>query len=135
MVNPLRRWATAPGSLAVALATVPSHAQRPARDISPEALAQIAALVDEKATRTGVRLKLDTQLVYELKMDQGEPIAPGVNALSTDIPYAPDYRVALDARADVTDALLARLRTLGIEVVNADVAGGTLRLLAYLTEI
>src|SRR5437867_5237779 len=103
MVNPLRRWAMAAVSLAVALATVSSHAQQPAPDISPEALAQIAALINEKTTRTGVQLKLDTQLVYELKMDQGEPIAAGVDVLSTDIRYTAGYRIELDGKADVTD--------------------------------
>src|SRR5207247_1458224 len=130
-----QRHAAAAVGLVVALATASSHAQQPPFDISPEALAQIAALVNEKTTRTGVQLKLDTQLVYELKMDQGEPIAAGVNVLSTDIPYTADYRIELDGKADVTDAFLARLRTMGIEVVNADTATGTIRLLAYLNEI
>src|SRR5437762_6551822 len=135
MAHALWRHAAAALCLVVALATAASHAQQPPPDISPEVLAQIDALIREKATRTGIQLKLDTQILYELKMDQGEPIAPGVNDLSTDIPYAVDYRVELDATADVTDALLARLRTMGIEVVDVDAAAGTFRLLAYLTEI
>ena len=42
------------------------------RDISPEALAQIEALIREKESRTGAEQKMDSQLIYELKMRRGD---------------------------------------------------------------
>src|SRR5436190_9971580 len=39
---------------------------------------QITALLQEKATRTPAQLKLDSQLIYAMKMRRGEPVAPGV---------------------------------------------------------
>src|SRR5438128_3659091 len=89
--------------LVVALSTLPSgiraRAQQPpasepgAQDISPEALAQIEALLREKESRSSLQQKIDSQLVYELKMQAGQPIASGIETLETDIPYADDGHV------------------------------------------
>src|SRR4051812_14318464 len=46
-------------------------------DVSPEALAQIDALIAEKESRTPRERKMDSQLIYELKMDRGQSIAEG----------------------------------------------------------
>ena len=72
------------GALIVALATSPSavrvRAQQPpstepVADISPEALAQIEALLREKESRSSTEQKIDSQLLYELKMQAGLPVA------------------------------------------------------------
>jgi hypothetical protein len=39
--------------------------------ISPEAVAQIKALLEEKRSRAGAQLKIDSQLIYELRMRSG----------------------------------------------------------------
>src|SRR5262245_66100686 len=57
-----------------------------AQDISPQALAQIQALILEKESRTGTQQKMDSQLIYELKMQRGLMIAEGVQTLATDLP-------------------------------------------------
>src|SRR4051812_40190283 len=60
----------------------------PSTGISASALAQIQALLKEKATRSATEQKLDSQLIYELRMRSGQAIAPGVDRIETDVPYA-----------------------------------------------
>src|SRR5262245_2838229 len=50
-------------------------------DISAEARSQIAALIEEKERRTPAQQKMDSQLVYAVKMARGEAIAAGVTDL------------------------------------------------------
>src|SRR5438093_3401320 len=104
------------------------QAQARAADIAPEALAQIEALIREKDTRSPAHRKIDSQLLYELKMKTGRPIATGVDALETDVPYAVDGHVVVDVKADVTNALMARLTAQGIEVLWSDPVSRTLRI-------
>src|SRR5215470_5944236 len=56
-------------------------------NISPEALAQIESLLKEKESRVGAQLKMDSQLIYELKMRRNAMIADGVRTLETAIQY------------------------------------------------
>ena len=83
-------------------------------DISPEALAQIEALIREKESRTGAEQKMDSQLIYELKMRRGDVIAQGVRTLATDLPYNDQRKVTLDLKVNkVSDALLNQLKSYG----------------------
>src|SRR5437868_9739595 len=47
---------------------------------SASVLAQIQALETEKQNRTPAQLKLDSQLVYAIKMQRGDPVASGINS-------------------------------------------------------
>ena len=107
--------------------------QQPVADISPEALAQIDALIQEKESRTSVQRKIDSQLIYAIKMGRGEPIASGVQTLATDLAYVTDGRLVLDVKADVTPQLAQQLADLGIEVVSQ--TEGTMRVNAPLVQI
>ena len=69
----------------VGAAGAPQQLAQVAADISPEALAQIDALIREKDSRTPVQQKIDSQLLYELKMESGRPIADGIFAVETDL--------------------------------------------------
>jgi len=89
------------------------------KDISPEALAQIQALILEKESRTGTQQKMDSQLIYELKMQRGEMIAEGVQTLVTDLPYNDKGKMTLDLKAKVSDALLEQLKNNGADVVTS----------------
>src|SRR4029434_386260 len=80
--------------------------QPAAVDISPEPLPPIDALMAETESRTPTEQKVDSQLIYELKMRAGRPLAIGVQTLETDVPYAPDGHPIVDVKADVTPALL-----------------------------
>ena len=89
-----------------------------AAGIAPEALAQIEALLREKGQRSAIDRKIDSQLLYELRMSSGQPVALGVPVLQTDVPYAQDGHLVIDVSAAVTDALLATLSDRGIEVIS-----------------
>ena len=121
--------AFATGTSASRVAATAGQAQDPAQtDIAPSALAQIDALMREKASRTAVQQKIDSQLVYAIKMRRGEPIAAGVQTLDSGLAYAPvrvtdEPRLVVDVTADVTEALLRQLQALGAQVVAAPTAG------------
>ncbi|HSE33230.1 MAG TPA: S8 family serine peptidase [Pyrinomonadaceae bacterium] len=86
--------------------------------ISPEALAQIEALIEEKESRSETERKMDSQLIYEAKMDRGEVIADGIRRLDTDVQYSYDGRTIVDITANVTDNLLAQLSQNGAEILE-----------------
>src|SRR5262245_27161287 len=99
---------------------VATRAQQPiTTDISPEALAQIEALIAEKESRSPTQQKVDSQLIYELKMRAGIAPAAGVQTLATDVPYAPDGHPVVDVTATVTPELLAQLRALGSAILSS----------------
>ena len=75
-------------------------------------MAQIEALLDEKETRTPAERKIDSQLLYARRMQQGLPIAPGVQTLEVDIPHAADGHAIVDVKATLTDALMVQLNGL-----------------------
>src|ERR1700710_2238796 len=103
-----RRSLVSAVAFVVAAATTSSNArlaatpgQRPAArtaaaDISPEALAQIEALIHEKDFRSEGQQKIDSQLIAEWRMEQGHPIATGVAVTATDLPYAIDGHIVID---------------------------------------
>jgi Subtilase family len=87
-------------------------------DISPQALEQIDALLKEKASRTGAQQKMDSQLIYALKMRRGDMIAEGVRTLETDVQYNSQGKMTLDLKARVSNALLNQLEAHGANIVN-----------------
>ena len=114
------------GALAVALGVTSSMsgvaargAQQPGEDngIAPSAAAQIESLLREKETRSPAERKIDSQLLYAWRMAQGLPVAPGVQTLEVDLPYAADGHVIVDVSARaLTPNLLAQLNGLSGEV-------------------
>lgn len=102
----------------------PEHrvsAQVQADGISPTAVAQIEALLAEKATRPPSQRKMDSQLVYAAKMARGETIAAGVATLDVGIPASAAGLVDVDIRAEVNDPFLAQVRALGVDVLETSV--------------
>ena len=69
---------------------------QPPADISPEALAQIDSLLAEKDSRTPVEQKIDSQLIFEGRMESGQAVADGIWAVETDLPYADDGHLIVD---------------------------------------
>ena len=86
--------------------------------VSESALKQIATLQSEKAKRSPVQEKIDSQILYANKMRLGLPIADGVPTQRVDLDKDDQGRVLVDIKADVTDALLQYIKTLGGNVVN-----------------
>jgi hypothetical protein len=98
-----------------------------AGDISPEALAQIDALLAEKDARSPAERKIDSRLLYERKMEAGQPVASGIWIVETDLPYADDGHLVVDVRARVGSSLASRLPSSGIEVLFASADGSDVR--------
>ena len=106
-------WASGliPGKLYVASAqtqddTTASRAQvKQVKGISPEAARQIAALQQEKESRTLVQRKIDSQLLYKSLMRRGLPVASDVPTLETRVEVDSKGFVAVDISARSAGAL------------------------------
>jgi len=112
-----------------------SAAAQVQNDISPEALAQIEALIREKESRSGVQTKIDSQLIYELKMRSGQAVADGVQVVATDLPYDNQGRVELDISATVSDSLLDQIRATGAKILNSVAAGGSVSISVDIAQV
>ncbi len=104
-------------------------------DIEPQAAAQIEALLREKESRSPVERKIDSQLLYALKMSRGQLFAAGVAMAAPDLPHDAGNRVILDVRGEVTTPLLDGLRGLGARVDLAFPEYRTLRVAAPLAVV
>ncbi len=119
-------WASGliPGKLYVASAqteddTTASRAQvKQVKGISPEAARQIAALQQEKESRTLVQRKIDSQLLYKSLMRRGLPVASDVPTLETRVEVDPKGFVAVDISARVTKQLLGQLRRMNAKIIS-----------------
>jgi hypothetical protein len=115
---------------------IPGAGATAKQDISPEALAQINALLEEKALRTGAQLKMDSQLIYAQKMRRGAMIAEGVRTLETDLSYTDQGKMILDVKvAKVSDTLLTQLKTLGVDIVSYIPQHKSIRIQAGIDEV
>ncbi len=90
-----------------------------ARQLDDNALGQIAALYEEKALRTPVQQKIDSQLLAELRMNRGEAVARGVQTIKTGIELDLNGKTLVDIDATVTPELLKRIEQSGGEIVNS----------------
>ena len=81
-----------------------------------EAGPKIAALLADKQARTPLEQKIDSQLLFEQKMQSGVPIANGIWTLETDVPYAGDGHIVVDVRARSGSGAPARLAQAGFEI-------------------
>ncbi|HSD26404.1 MAG TPA: hypothetical protein VLL75_03825, partial [Vicinamibacteria bacterium] len=106
----------------VSLTAILLSATSAAQDLAPQAVEQIQALLEEKAARTPVQQRIDSQLLAAARMRRGQPVARGIPRLESvwgRVRRLPGDRVLVDIRADVDDALLARLAGLGARVESA----------------
>ena len=112
-------------------------AQRPVFAAGPagigdNAMREIAAMEQEKATRTPAQRKLDSQFVYQLKFNRHELVPLLQTNLHPRIRFAADGRVAVDIDANVTDGLLEQIRQAGGEIVTSTPRFHSLRALVPL---
>src|SRR5207245_8805133 len=103
--------------------------------ISAEAMAQINALLREKQQRTPVERKIDSHILYDLRVARGQPIAGDIWTLENDLPYVDSERVSVDVSLQVTAQTLQELQTLGAEIVSFDPTARAVRLRATLDQI
>ena len=79
---------------------------------------QIEALLAQKAQRTPAQRKLSSQLLDMVGSQQPQASEGGAHRRDSDKPTLAKL-VTVDIRADVTPALLARIRALGGTVINS----------------
>jgi hypothetical protein len=95
-------------SSALAQAQARAQTQTPVEPLSPEVLAQIAALQQQKASRTPAEQKISSRLLYAIKQQRGEPLPAGV---SLRVPSLADTGGRIDAEIhEMQDHLAAAAR-------------------------
>lgn len=87
------------------------------KKISPEAVRQIEALMNEKESRTPAQQKVDSRLLYTAKMWRGEAIASGVPTLETGLTADDKGFIDVEISANVTAGLLKRLKVMNAEII------------------
>ena len=107
-------------ALLAALGQLPrAGAQQPVQtELSPGVLRQLASLYQEQQARTPVQRKLDSQLVYRLRMRRTGRVTTEVPALRVGGRIDANEKVLLDLSATVSDELLQQIRDWGGEVIN-----------------
>jgi hypothetical protein len=86
------------------------------KEISPQALEQIAALIREKESRNAIEQKIDSRLLYRLKMSRNQAIADGVPTLKSDLTVDERGFVEVDITANVGGKLLAALKEMRADI-------------------
>ena len=85
--------------------------------ISVNAARQMQALQQEKASRTPAQRKIDSNILYTIRMLAGQPAAPGVDFLYTGVDLDAQDNVVVDMVANVTERLLQQLTAAGALVL------------------
>jgi hypothetical protein len=87
--------------------------------ISDSAWQQIAAMEQEKSSRSAIHRKLDSHFVYQLKAGRGEFSMPGNANWRPQLKFEADGRVLVDIDAAVSDDLLQKIRSAGGMVIRS----------------
>ena len=109
--------------------------QEPAPEIEPSAWQQIQALLEEKEARTADQQKIDSQLLYAIKMRRGESIAKDVPRLSVDVGTDEAGLVTVDITATIDDQLLDGLRGMNVEILSVFPQYHNLRAIVSLEQV
>src|SRR5579864_4030964 len=81
------------------------------------AVQQMQALQLEKASRLPAQQKIDSNVLYTIRMLAGQPAAPGVPYLYTGVDLDVNDNIVVDMVARVTDSLLSQLKSAGAQVL------------------
>ncbi|HEV3057764.1 MAG TPA: FG-GAP-like repeat-containing protein [Vicinamibacterales bacterium] len=136
--GPSRRYAFLAAALTVAMTTVSSGSRLQAQQgpgLSPQAIAQINALMAEKAARTAVQQKISSDLLYAAKMAIGQAIAQGVPRLQVYLPDVNRQGAVVDVRAEVSQALLDEMTVLGAQILDVSAPYENIRMRIDLGQI
>src|SRR6266498_1665297 len=87
----------------------PAQPQESQSPIAESAQQQIQALVTEKELRSPTQRKIDSQLLYAIKIRRGEAIATGVQKLAVNVSADDAGLVTIDITAIIDDQLLSEL--------------------------
>jgi len=97
------------------------------KEISPEAQLQIKALLEEKDSRTPAQQKIDSQLLYAVKLRRGDALSAMVPNLTVDVEADDNGTVTVDITANVSGKLLSRIKDLGADILSSEPDYHTLR--------
>jgi len=113
----------------------PRTPQDSGRKIADSVAQEIQALIAEKESRTPAQRKIDSQLVYAMKMRQGKSIAQGIQTLAVDVGTDEAGMVTIDITAIIDDQLLRSLKYMGVTYYNVFPTYHTLRARASLDQL
>ncbi len=95
--------------------------------MSVTAAQQMQALQLDKASRTPAQRKIDSNIIYTMRMLAGQPAAPGVPYLYTGVDLDENDNIVVDMAANVTEQLLQRLAAAGAQVLYTNAALRSIR--------
>ena len=78
---------------------------------------QMLTLQQDKAARTPAQKKIDSNIIYTVRMLAGKPVANGVPFLDTGVDLDDNDNIVVDMVANVTDQLLQQLTAAGAQVL------------------
>ncbi len=87
--------------------------------LNSAAVQQMQLLLQEKSSRTPAQQKIDSNILYTIRMMSGQPAAPGFQSLYTGVDLDDNNRIAVDIIANVTPQLLQQLQTAGALVQDS----------------
>ena len=90
-----------------------------AAEIGANAKQQMQMLQQEKNARTPAQQKIDSNVLYTIRMLQGQPAAPGVPYLYTGVDLDDRNNLVLDITAVVSPDLLKKLTAAGAQVLSS----------------
>jgi uncharacterized repeat protein (TIGR01451 family) len=87
--------------------------------INAAATQQIQLLMQEKSSRTPAQQKIDSNVLFTIRMLRGQDAAPGFHSLHTGVELDDNNRIVVDIVANVTPQLLQQLETAGALILNS----------------
>ena len=81
---------------------------------------QIASLEQDKQLRTPAQQKIDSNILYTIRMMRGESAVSGVAVLDTGVELDERNRIVVDITATVSDALLQQLKKAGATTLDVN---------------
>lgn len=87
--------------------------------VNSAAVQQMQLLLQEKSSRTPAQQKIDSNILYTIRMMSGQPAAPGFQSLYTGVDLDDSNRIAVDIVANVTPELLQQLQNAGALVQDS----------------
>jgi hypothetical protein len=116
-------------SLSAMIFSKPASAQ-----LSEKAMKQMEMMDKEKDSRSPVKQKIDSQLLYEMEKSQGRTIK-GMPEMKTGIEPDKSGKVLVDIKAKVTADLLQKIKGAGGKIINNPRQGSAIRAMVPMSQI
>ena len=103
--------------------------------VTAETLKQIQLLLQEKSARTLTQQKIDSRLLQAVREHRGEKMAQGVELEPANVNADGNGSLSVDIKGDISSTLLAKIESLGGQVIYASEKYHTLRASISLTDV